>query len=161
MPHTASLVAASVLSLAGAAIGTGLGRSTIAEINPAYFKDPDSAFYADLVPNARPREDWEQLQAQEYQAAVQGPPPAACANCTWPVDPTPRPDPIIARYDEPRATPPPRVRTRVEAPVETIVIEQPAEPDWGRIQRYAAYPVNRNGDPAPAEDDGGGDAGTQ
>jgi hypothetical protein len=159
MPRTASLVAAGALSVVGAVIGTGLGRATIAEVNPAYYRNPDSAFYADLVPNARPSDDWEKLQAQEYQAAAQGPPPAACANCTWPIDPTPRQDPVIARYDE-RATPPPapRVRARAEAPIEATVIEQPAEPDWAAVQRYSAYSVDRNGDatPAPAGDEGGG-----
>src|SRR5689334_18622739 len=89
---------AAALSIAGAAVGVHLGHATVGEINPAYFQDPEVPFYSNLVPGNRPRADWAQVQAQEYQEA-QAAPPAGCVGCTWPVDPAPREDPVIARYD--------------------------------------------------------------
>jgi hypothetical protein len=152
VPHATSLAIAAGLSIAGAAIGAQLGRSTVAQINPAYYQDPQAPFYADLAPGARGQADWDQVQAQEYQASQQVVPPAGCADCTWPAAPMPREDPVVARYDEPEAAPPPR--ERAEAPVQVVVVEQPAEAERPAIARYSNYQVDRNGDPGPAE--GGG-----
>jgi hypothetical protein len=150
-----------------AAMGIHLGRSTVGEINPAYLQDPEVPFYSSLVPGDRQRADWAQVQAQEYQAEGQAPPPPSCVGCTWPVDPTPRQDPAIARYDRVQyaqyeAAP---MRERAQAPAEIVIVEQPAERDWSRVTRYTDYPVRRAEAPAQAEqeDDGGdaGDAATQ
>jgi hypothetical protein len=157
MPHVTSLAIAAGLAVAGAAIGTQLGRSTAAAINPAYFQDPQATFYSDLAPGAQRQGDWDQAQqAQEYQASQQVAPPAGCPDCTWPTDPAPRQDPVVARYDAPEAAPPPR--EEAEAPVRIVVVEQPAEPARDAVARYSGYQVDRNGDPAPATegDQGGG-----
>ncbi|MDB5691768.1 MAG: hypothetical protein JWO81_831 [Alphaproteobacteria bacterium] len=158
MPHLTTLAIAAGLSVAAAVTGLHLGRATVAEINPAYLQDPEVPFYSDLVPGSRQRADWAQVQSQEYQAAAQAPAPASCVGCTWPVDPTPRPDPALARYDRAAAALP---RERAEAPAEIVIVEQPASPDWTRVERYARYPVDHGGDAAaPAEEADEGDPGT-
>jgi hypothetical protein len=165
MPNTTLLAVAGGLSIAGAAVGVTLGRSTVAEINPAYLQDAEVPFYSGLVPGGRPRADWAQVQAQEYQAQAQGqtPPPAGCVGCTWPVDPTPREDPAIATYDRMQYAQyePAPPRERAEAPVRIMVVEQPAERDWNRVTRYANYPVRRDeaSIQAEQEDHGGTDDG--
>ena len=173
MPHLTTLGIAAALAASGAALGVHLGRSTVGEINPAYLQDPEVPFYSDLVPGNRPRADWGQVQAQEYQAEAQAPAPASCVGCTWPVDPTPREDPVIARYDSEddaqyEPAPPPE---RAQAPAQIVIVEQPVEREWSRVTRYAGYPVERGDVSAPAQqaaapvgqDDGGdqGDAATQ
>lgn len=159
MPHPMTIVIAAGVAIAGAATGVHLGRSTVGEINPAYFQDPEVPFYSDLVPGTHQRADWAQVQAQEYQASAQTPPPpASCLNCTWPVAPAPATQVVVASYDQP--PPAPRVvRRRAEAPVEIYVVDQPEGRDWTRVTRYASYQVDRNGDPYMAEEGGasGGD----
>lgn len=160
MPQPTTLVIAAGLSIAGAAIGVNMGHATIDQINPANFKDTDPRFYPDAAPGG-PRADWAQVQAQEYQAAAQATAPQGCAGCTWPVAPVPPQDPTVARYD--RALTAAVPAERAEAPVRIVVVEQsPPEADWGRVQRYMRYPVERSGDQAVEEDGGDdGDAGTQ
>ena len=171
MPHPMTLGIAAALSIAGAAVGVHLGHATVGEINPAYFQDPEVPFYSDLVPGNRPRADWAQVTAEEYQADAQTPAPVGCANCDWPVAPTPREDPAIARYDRIRyasyeTVAPPEV---AEAPVRIVVVDQSPERDWGRVTRYSSYPVDQAqaappaAAPAPAEQSAGaeGDAATQ
>ena len=161
MPQPTTLVVAAGLAIVGAAIGVNMGHATVDQINPANFKDSDSAFMG-AAQDSRSPDSWAQVQSQEYQAAAQATAPQGCTDCTWPVAPVPPRDPTVARYDQPRiaAVPP----ERAEAPVRIVIVEQqPPEPDWGRIERYARYPVERYRDqPAAEEDDGdGGDAGTQ
>ena len=163
MPHPTTLVIAAGLAIVGAAIGVNMGHATIDQINPANFKDDDAAFYPDAGRDTRSPGDWAQVQAQEYQAASQAPPVATCANCTWPtppVAPVPQQDPIVARYEPERIAAVPR--ERAEGPVRIVVVEESPEPDWGRVERYTRYPVERTREPGYAEDDDdGGDPGTQ
>ncbi len=159
MPHSTTFMVLAGLSIAGAAIGVGLGSQTASAIDPAYFQDQEGPNYADLAPGGSRGTDWGQVQAQEYQAEAQAPPPAGCAGCTWPVLPTAQPDPAAARVEQARAAVP-VVRERAEAPVQITIVEPPAEPDWGRVERYTRYPVDRDDDPppppeAPAERDAG------
>jgi hypothetical protein len=147
VPQAPIFVIAAGLCAIGAAIGVGLGHATVDQINPADFQDPP--FASDLAPG-HSSADWAQVQAEEYRTAAQQAEPESCAGCTWPVAPVPPEDPAIARYDQPRtaAVPPARTATavpqeRVEAPVRTAAVEAPPEPDWGRVQRYAHYPVEQ------------------
>jgi hypothetical protein len=168
VPHTALIVAAG-LSIAGTAIGIGMGRSSLAEINPANFNGADSPFSAALG-ESRTRAEWAQLQAQEYQAAAQATPPQGCADCTWPMAPVPPQDPAVARLDQPRTAVVPLARA--EAPVRVTLVEQPPEPDWRQVERYASYPVEQPvqaptqpvqaaADAATPAPQGAGDPGTQ
>jgi hypothetical protein len=176
MPHVMTWPVVVGLSVVGAAAGIGLGRSAIAELNPAYFQDRGgSSFFADLAPN-RPvqRADWAQVTAAEYQQQANAPAPApaagGCVGCaTWPMDPRPVHDPAIERslkqaWREARApAPQPEVRY-----VETLVYEAAPAPDPGRerIRRYSSYPVTRGqAAPPPPEEEfdpaDQGDAATQ
>ena len=162
MPQPITFVIAAGLAIVGGAIGVNMGHATIDQINPANFRDSDAALYPDAAQEARSPGDWAQVQAQEYQAASQAPAPAACANCTWPtppVAPVPPQDPTVARYDQERIAAVPR--ERAEAPVRIVVVDEASEPDWGRVERYTRYPVERDRQPAYAEDDDEGDPGTQ
>jgi hypothetical protein len=64
MPHPLTLPALSVLALVGTGTGIVLGRSAIAEINPAYYSDPEPRFHADLGPH-RPN-----MEAPVYRAGA-------------------------------------------------------------------------------------------
>jgi hypothetical protein len=147
MPRTTILAGLSVLSIAGIAAGVALGRATASDINPAYLQDKDGHFYAYLVPGrsaaSTASADWNQLQAQEYQAA-QGPPPppAGCLDCTWPADPTPRHDSAVDRALlawTPRAE-----------PVEAAYAEPRADPEVARVIRYAQSAPEPGGEAPPA-----------
>jgi hypothetical protein len=170
MPHALTLPVVAGLALVGASVtGVALGRSAIAEINPAHFQDDGgSQFFADLAPNRRA--DWDRVQATEYQQAATAPPPAATPNATWPIATPPLHDPAVDRalaqaWREVR-TPAAQVRY-----VERVTYEQPGydapreDPVPERVRRYASYPVYRDPPPPPLpeRDDGPdeGDAATQ
>ena len=149
MVHLPTLSMIGLLSFAGIGLGVALGQSAAGEINPANLKDPQSSSsYAGLVPGGASRADWEQVQAQEYQAAVAVPPVAGCAGCTWPADPTPRHDPAVERTAQ-------RTGARTERigepwmpvayePIRSAVADEGArDPDIDRVVRYANYRVER------------------
>ncbi|HLL31970.1 MAG TPA: hypothetical protein VK403_13335 [Allosphingosinicella sp.] len=134
------------LSIIGAALGVGLGKSAISEINPAYFSDAEDSFHGDLVPYRSP--DWAQVQQSEYRAAQQpvviGELGSGCIGCRdYPVEYVPRHDPAVDRYVE---------GGLLRAPEPTQVIVQGVaapDPDRERIQLYSSYPVSS--DEAPAQ----------
>ena len=157
MPVSTTLPVMAGLSILGAALGITLGKSAVAEINPAYFNEAEDDFHADLVPYRSP--DWGQVHQAEYRAAQQpvivGELGSGCIGCrTYPVDYVPRHDPAVDRYVEGgliRAPEP----TVVEG-VETAAMPAP-DPDRERIVRYASYPVSSEERPvevaeAPAEE---------
>jgi hypothetical protein len=99
MPATTTLPVLAGLSILGAALGVNLGRSAVAEINPAYYQEPEEHFHADLVPYRSP--DWAQAQAAGYQAAQQpvviGDLGSGCIGCRdYPVEYYPKHDPAVA-----------------------------------------------------------------
>jgi hypothetical protein len=146
MPASTTLPIMAGLAIVGAALGVGLGRSAISEIDPAYFSDPEVAFVADSVPNASP--DWAQVQLAEYQGAVVGEGlGSGCVGCRdYPVEYAPRHDPAVDGY---AAAPAPIVyaAAQVEAPV--AAEPQPRDPEWERVERYASYQVEQ---PAPVQE---------
>jgi hypothetical protein len=140
MPHSTNLIILGALCATGIAAGITLGHATVGDINPANLKNEDAPFYSDLVPGGGSRDDgqrgdvqrgdWQQVQAQEYQAVQGPPPPPACLDCTWPVDPAPRHDPAVDRALE-AWTPP-------SEPLRAAVAEAPVDPDVARVVRYAS-----------------------
>lgn len=164
MPQPTTLAILAGLSIVGTVVGVSVGRATLAQINPANFEDRESTFYSDLVPDAQ-RADWAQVQAQEYQQAVQATAPQGCVGCTWPVAPVPPQDPTVARYDQSMtAVVPP---ARAERPVRVAALQPPPEPqpDWKQVERYTQYPVEQPVHVATGTDTTGsqaaGDTGTQ
>ena len=139
MPASTTLPVVAGLSILGAALGISLGKSAIAEINPAYFSDPEESFHSDLVPYRSP--DWAQVHAAEYRAAQQpvlvGDLGSGCIGCRdYPVEYAPVHDPAVDGYADGYAA-------SVPPPAQVIVVETPA-PDSARerIQAYSTYPVS-------------------
>jgi hypothetical protein len=152
MPHALTVPVIAAASLVGAtALGVGLGRSAIAEINPVHFQDSqETQFYSDLAPNRRA--DWASVTAAEYRQEASVPAPAATPSMTWPAAPPAAHDRRIDRaldsaWREARApAPDPRY-------VETVVYDYdpPPRPDPvpERVRRYSSYPVTRDAPPPP------------
>ncbi|HYG49165.1 MAG TPA: hypothetical protein VD846_14635 [Allosphingosinicella sp.] len=155
MPVSTTLPVVAGLSILGAALGVTLGKSAIAEINPAYFSEPEDDFHADLVPYRSP--DWAQVHAAEYRAAQQpvivGELGSGCIGCRdYPVAYVPQHDPAVDRYVEGGLL-------RAPEPTVVTVAAEPAAPDPAleRIQAYSSYPVSAEERPvevaeAPAEE---------
>ncbi|HEY0112912.1 MAG TPA: hypothetical protein VGB59_07130 [Allosphingosinicella sp.] len=152
MPHAATLPLIAGLSIAGAALGLTLGRSAIAEIDPAYFRDPEVPFHADLAANRSP--DWAQVQAAEYQQLGLQQEVVECADCAVPA----------AGYALLRAPPPTEYREAAWTPPEPHYEEEAkplaeaerlVDPEMERLQRYASYTVAEEAEqPTPAEEEG-------
>ncbi|HEX8625528.1 MAG TPA: hypothetical protein VF782_10670 [Allosphingosinicella sp.] len=137
MPVSTTLPVMAGLSILGAALGITLGKSAIAEINPAYFNEAEDDFHADLVPNRG--SDWAQVHLAEYRAAQQpvlvGELGTGCVGCSdYPVAYVPRHDPAVDLYASGEL---------LRAPEATVVTVAAAAPDPAheQIQRYASYPV--------------------
>jgi hypothetical protein len=148
------------LSILGAALGVTLGRSAIAEINPAYFNEPEESFHADLSPYRSP--DWAQVQAIEYQAqqpVVIGDLGSGCIGCRdYPVEYYPQHDPAVDGYEDGYAA-------SAQPPAQVIIVATPAADParMEQVQRYASYQVSSDEKPvqtaatpaeAPAEPTG-------
>ena len=154
MPVSTTLPIVTGLSILGAALGITLGKSAIAEINPAYFNEAEDDFHADLVPYRSP--DWAQAQQAGYSAAQQpvivGELGGGCVGCrTYPVEYVPQHDPAVDLYADSE------LLTAPEPTVVTVSAEAPAPgPVSERIQAYSSYPVSSEEKPvevaeAPAE----------
>ncbi len=141
MPVSTTLPIMAGLSIMGAALGITLGKSAVAEIDPAYFNEAEDDFHADLVPYRSP--DRGQVQQVEYRSAQQpvlihdlG---SSCIGCrTYPAAYVPRHDPAVDMAIEGELLRPPE-------PTEAAVVVETApapDPDRERIARYASYPVS-------------------
>ena len=154
MPVSTTLPIMAGLSILGAALGVTLGKSAVAEINPAYFNEAEDEFHADLVPYQSP--DWAQAQQAEYRAAQQpvivGELGGGCVGCrAYPVEYVPRHDPAVDYYADGELL-------RAPEPTVVTVAQAPApDPARERIQAYASYPVSAEEKPvavaeAPVEE---------
>ncbi|HEX8238944.1 MAG TPA: hypothetical protein VF574_04305 [Allosphingosinicella sp.] len=155
MPFSTTLPIMAGLSILGAALGITLGKSAVAEINPAYFNEAEDEFHADLVPYRSP--DWAQMNRAEYIAAQQpvvvGDLGSGCIGCRdYPVAYVPKHDPAVDPYPDAYAQ-------SVPQPAQVVVAETPA-PDAARerIALYSSYPVSSGEKPvevadAPAEEE--------
>ncbi len=154
MPVPTTLPIMAGLSILGAALGITLGRSAVAEINPAYFNEAEDDFHANLVPYRSP--DWARVQQAEYRTAQQpvivGELGSGCIGCrTYPVEYVPRYEPAVDLDSEGEL---------LQAPEPTVVTVAQASapnPDRERIQLYSNYPVSSEERPveaaeAPAEE---------
>jgi hypothetical protein len=149
MANTLTLSALGALSIAGAALGWQLGHASVAEINPAYFKEPETTFHAALAANAP--QSWDQVQRQEYsQVEV---PVTSCVGCVngplpaYPVAYVPGRDPYIETAAVTRWPAQARqARTAPEATEQVAYAEPEPKPDPARerIVRYGSYPVTQD-----------------
>lgn len=139
MAHPMTLPALAGLSIVGMALGVHLGRSAVAEINPAYFTEPEVPFHADMVPGGAP--DWAQVQVTEYQRTglVEGL-GNGCVGCRdYPIDYVPESDPAVDGandgYEDGWSA------SSGEAVQAVMVEESEPDPDRERIERYSGYPI--------------------
>jgi hypothetical protein len=145
MPVSTTLPVMAGLSILGAALGITLGKSAIAEINPAYFSEAEDDFHADLVPYRSP--DWAQVHQAQYQASQQpvivGELGSGCVGCRdYPVAYVPSHDPAVDLYADGGEASAPQ-------PAQIVVVETPApDPARERIQLYSSYPVSSEDKPA-------------
>ena len=137
MAYSLTLPVIAGLSLIGAASGVFLGRSAVAEINPAYFREPQAKFHADLVPYRSP--DWAQVQAGEFQqAALVTGWGDGCIGCrAYPVDYVPLHDPAVDGYQDGWSA----SGTEAATATEEVADEPAPDAEQERIVRYASYPV--------------------
>jgi len=151
MPASTTLPIVACLALIGSALGVSLGRSAIAEINPAYFTDPEVPFHADLVPNRGT--DWAQVQALEYQqASAADGLGTGCVGCrAFPAEYVPQHEPAVDGYQDGWAA-----SARVAPAAPEAWAEEEAEPDPGRadIVRYASYRVSEDEEELLPADEG-------
>jgi len=152
MGYPMTLPTMAALSIAGAALGVHLGHSAIAQINPAYFAEPEPRFHADLAPNRSP--DWAQVQVAEYQDAglIEGL-GTGCVGCrAYPEEYRPVADPAIDGREDGWAA---SAQYVAAAPVESPAEPAP-DPEREAVMRYASYPVAAGGEkeeaPAPVEE---------
>src|SRR4051794_32395899 len=81
------------LAILGSVTGVGLGRSTIAQINPAYFQTASSHFYGDMVPNRSSGQQSDPAAADYLQADYAYSAEPRCIGCDdYPVEYHPRHD---------------------------------------------------------------------
>ena len=147
MPVSTTLPVMAGLSILGAALGITLGKSAVAEINPAYFNEAEDEFHADLVPYRSP--DWAQVHQAEYRAAQQpvivGELGSGCIGCrAYPVEYVPVHDPAVDYQVEGEL---------LRAPEPTVaMVSQATAPDPARerIQAYSSYPVSSEERPVEA-----------
>jgi hypothetical protein len=136
MARSFTLPTAAALALAGTGLGIYLGKSAIAEINPAYFGSvySETRFHADLVPN---RPDWDSVPSLFRDASLETGLGVGCFGCRSYLGEY-RDDPVVdvsyASYEADADA----IIEKVDREIARLarVIE---EPD---IERYAHFPVS-------------------
>jgi hypothetical protein len=142
MPHPLTLTTLAGLAAAGSVTGVYLGRSAVAEINPAYYDEPETRFHADLAPH-RPGFEAPQL----HRAGALSPADRAgalgsgCVGCrTYPEEYYPVHDSSVDKYQ-------PGYAAMIEAPDPQPAVSEPdprekeRAADFAAVERYAGYPV--------------------
>lgn len=144
MPNPFTLPTMAALALAGTGLGLYLGKSAIAEINPAYFGTPysEARFHSDLVPN---RPNWDSAPPTLQNADLTLGYGTGCVNCrTYPEEYVPvHDDDVDALYADAADTPD---RILDEAELEIAEIARRAE--LASIERYTHYPISDEERPA-------------
>jgi hypothetical protein len=156
MAYTTHLPVLAGLAILGSVAGVGLGRSTISQINPAYFQTASGHFYGDLVPNRSRYEPSEGASSDYLQADYAYSATPTCIGCEdYPVEYRPRHEPKIDFEEENWAEPesPAVILASAERPVAEPA---PANREW--IERYTTYtvstePVEQPVEVAPAQDE--------
>ncbi|TMJ17919.1 MAG: hypothetical protein E6G94_01095 [Alphaproteobacteria bacterium] len=142
MPRLLALPTFAALSIAGAALGAQIGRSTVHDINPFWFSPPDQGgFFSDL--SAVKASDDTPVPAISTAEV----PITSCVGCTnWN-----RPDRAqyaTAWVEEPA----PRAEARDEVVYDYVAPEEARDPAREQVVRYASYQVSAD-DAAPEEEE--------
>jgi hypothetical protein len=140
--HPATLPVLSGLSIAGAAIGVVLGNSAISEINPIYYKQPETRFHADLVPYRSPSAGQGTAMVQEA-ALTPGALGTGCVGCrTYPEEYFPQHDGSADGYSA-SAWEPDEEAGAQYAVYEAAEAAQP-DPRMAAIELYSRYRVSQD-----------------
>jgi hypothetical protein len=126
------------LSVAGVALGVHFGHSAIAEINPAYYSEPESRYFSDLSPYRSP--EWAQSEPREAVLDFSEGLGPGCVKCPdYPEEYVPQHDPAVDVYFASSWQPP------AYEPVQYAVYEVSdpvAVADLAAVERYATAPVS-------------------
>lgn len=141
MAHPITLPTLGILALLGTGAGVHLGRSAIAEINPAYFdwSERSSSFYADLTPQGSSHSAPQALSAGDEQSYSR----VNCIGCnTYPEEYRPLHDPAVDGFEsiDAESSDPSPVQFAVderEVPVEIVRLMA----DRARMELYARAPT--------------------
>jgi hypothetical protein len=141
IPRT-TLMSFAALSLAGSVGGVYLGRAAVSEINPIYYSTPEPRFHADLVPYrasaAAGYRAGDLSQANLDQALGR-----TCVNClTYPEEVI-----LVHRGQADKYVP--GGAEVAAAPAVAAVVEHQPSPEFASVERYTAFPVAA--EPEPAE----------
>jgi hypothetical protein len=146
MPASTTVPVMAGLAILGAAIGVNLGRSAVAEINPAYFNEAEDTFQADLSANQSP--GWAQ-QAQYIptsQPVLVGDLGSGCVGCRdYPVEYVPVHDPAVDVYADSGSD------ASTDQAAASAASPAPArDPAMEMVARYSSYPVSADEQAAQA-----------
>jgi hypothetical protein len=142
MPSPALPIVAG-LSVLAAALGMGLGRAAIEEIDPSFFRAPESRFHADLAAYRSPSSAPAPLQLAE-PGSPEGNVPANCPGCVA-ARPVFSPQPV---YEERWSASGASVAAE-PLPVAVAAADE-AQPgvqedeELRRVERYASYRVSED-----------------
>jgi hypothetical protein len=146
VPHSLTLPIAAGVAIVGSAGGIWLGNSSISQINPAYYSDPETRFHADLA--AQPP-NWEQAQVAGTEGTADGL-GTGCIKCRdYPEEVYPS---AAAYYREPNWSDPSWrqvdgeedgwAASAPETEVRVVRASAEADPEMERVQTYSAYRVS-------------------
>jgi hypothetical protein len=143
MAHPLTLPTLAVLAVAGSVTGVYLGRSAIAEINPAYYNEPETRFHADLVPQRASFDPPSAYQADGLsQAELDQALGSGCVGCrTYPEEYYPVHESSVDKYQPGYAE-----MIDTPAPQPAAYTSEPEDPeraaDFATVERYANYRVS-------------------
>lgn len=141
MPGPVSLSAVTALAVAGAGLGLYLGKTAIAEINPAYFDTSHSpaSFHADLTANPPGLEGVPLAQPAAATDAGLG---SGCVRCpTYSAGYAPVTEVVVQTYSRPATTTrdPEIVLAEIDREIALSLARREATEN---IERYAHFPVS-------------------
>ncbi len=150
MAHALTIPTLAVLAVAGIGSGVYLGKAAIAEIDPAYYNEPETRFHADLTPY-RPSTSAAvyragQLTPAELDQALG----SGCVGCrTYPEEYYPEQDPAVEpernRWAEAAEQP------AAQPAVYTSEPDEARSADFASVERYTGYQVASEAEGPAAE----------
>lgn len=128
-----------LLALAGAATGIYLGKDSISQINPIYFRDPPTRFHSDLSAYQAPATAGYDRRAE---AVGMVDPAAGCFGCrVYPEEYYPQHDSAVDGFTETYSEPAGPVELAVaQAAPDADLLRRQA--DLERVERYSRPPIS-------------------
>jgi hypothetical protein len=144
MPQALTLQIIAGMTVAGAALGLHLGQSSISEIDPSLFAEPETRFHADLVPNPAPIAGDYTAQTDGRETAGLG---AGCIDCrAYPEEYYPVQDPAIESLSVDSEAPVAFASYQEQSPAAVTS----RSPEMERLERYSRFRISSDEKEAPA-----------